>query len=182
MMVLPGLWLVVSFLLGCEVMEPPPPKPIGPKLYPVRGRVTLEGKPLARAVVAFLPTFSVGTHCVGETKADGTYELSHLGQPGAGRGEYRVVVSYIVGPNGQVADLASRSLDYIPYELNNGKELLPPHYSNFSRSELRATVTPDCPPINFELKGSLLPPPLPAIPLREWKPKSSVPEEAKARP
>jgi hypothetical protein len=144
--------------------------------------VTLEGKPLARAVVAFLPTFSVGTHSVGETKADGTYELAHLGQPGAGRGEYRVVVSYIVGPDGKVADLESRSLDYIPVELNNGKELLPPRYSNFSQTELRATVVPGCPPINFELKGSLLPPPLPDIPLRDWNKKSSEPEAAKARP
>src|SRR5204862_127511 len=144
--------LAASLTMGCEVVEPTPPKRAGPRLYPVRGTVTVEGKPLSGAVVAFLPVFSVGTHSVGETKADGTYELATMGQAGAGRGEYRVVVSYIVASDGKVADLASRSSDYVPPELDHGKELVPPRYSNFSKTELRATVEPGCPPINFDLK------------------------------
>src|SRR5438067_618313 len=56
--------LAASLTMGCEVVEPTPPKPAGPRLYPVRGTVTVAGKPLARAVVAFLPVFSVGTPSV----------------------------------------------------------------------------------------------------------------------
>jgi len=125
--------------------------------------VTVDGKPLAKAIVAFLPQFSDGgTHSVGETKEDGTYELVHVDRPGAGRGGYRVVVSYIVGPDGKVADLESHSSfnEKMPTELNNGKELLPPRYSDFSRTELGATVTPGGPFIfDFNLEGPLLEPP-----------------------
>jgi hypothetical protein len=157
---------------------------MGPRLYPVRDTVTLEGKPLGGAVV-FMPAFSdAGTHSVGETKADGTYELASGGRPGAGRGDYRVVISYIAGPDGKVADLASRSAFRMPPELNHGKEPVPPRYSEFSKTELRATFAPGCPPINFDLRGSLLLPPLPEIPLRvqrDWTKKSSEPAAAKAR-
>ena len=152
--------LVVSLVLGCEVIEPPPPSPPGPRLYPVSGKVTIDGKPLAKAFVVFLPEFGGGgTHSVGETKEDGTYELSHMDRPGAGRGGYRVTISYIVGPDGKVADLESRSqIDRpLPPELNHGKELLPPRYSDFSKTELGATVTPGGPFIfDFNLKGPLL--------------------------
>ncbi len=157
------LLLVVSLVLGCEVVEPDPPKPQGPMLYPVRGRVTVDGKPLAKAIVAFLPEFSDGgTHSVAETKPDGTYELAYMGRPGVGRGGYRVVVSYIVGPNGKVADLKAHSpVDTaMAPELNKGKELLPPRYSDFSKTELGATVLPAGPfTFDFNLEGPLLEPP-----------------------
>jgi hypothetical protein len=160
------LVLIVSLVIGCEVVEPDPPKPQGPMLYPVRGRVTVDGKPLAKAIVAFLPEFSDGgTHSVAETKGDGTYELAYMGRPGVGRGGYRVVISYIVGPDGTVADLKAHSpVDTaMAPELNKGKELLPPRYSDFSKTELGATVLPAGPfTFDFNLEGPLLEPPVPA--------------------
>jgi hypothetical protein len=144
----------VALLIGCEVQEPDPPIPPGPTLYPVHGTVTVDGKPLARAIVVFMPVFSTGTHSVSETKADGTYRLAHRGRPGIGRGDYRVVISYIIKQNGKVADLDSRSNGLVP-PITNGRELIPPRYRDFSRTELRAIVGPDCPPINFDLKGPL---------------------------
>jgi hypothetical protein len=150
--------LLVGFaIMGCEVQEPAPDVPRGPRLYPVHGTVRVDGKPLAHAVVVFLPAFSAGTHSVGETKADGTYALSHIGRPGAGRGDYRVVISYIVKKNGQVADLDSRTNDEVP-PITNGKELIPPRYSDFSLTQLRASLPPDDPSATFDfaLKGPLL--------------------------
>jgi hypothetical protein len=154
--------LLVCAIFGCEVQEPAPDLPVGPRLYPVRGTVSVDGKPLGRAVVVFMPSFSdAGTHSVGETKTDGTYELAHMGRPGAGRGDYRVTISFIVAEDGKVADLKARSSDFVPPELDHGKELVPPRYSNFSRTELRATIPPGGPTgtIDFDLKGSLREPP-----------------------
>src|SRR5437764_8095415 len=75
--------VLLSLSPGCSGpsrdSEPPPPKLIGPRLYPVRGAVTVEGKLLSRVVVALS---DAGTHSVGETKADGTCELAHNGRPG----------------------------------------------------------------------------------------------------
>ena len=152
------LALLAGLVVGCEAEEPAPPP--APALVPVHGTITVDGKPLDKAVVAFLPTFSgQGTHSVGETNRDGRYELSTLGQPGAGVGEYRVVVSFIVGPDGKVADLASRSGEYVPPELDNGKELVPSRYSDFSKTELRATIRRAGPPLDFALEGPLHPAP-----------------------
>ena len=155
--VLLGWCLALSAVLiaGCKAEEPPTPETR--TLVPVQGKVTVQGKPLAKAIVVFLPTFSGGgTHSVGETRADGTYALTTLGQPGAGPGEYRVIVSYVVGPDGTVADLTSRSGEFVPPEVNNGKELVPPRYSDFSKTELRAAVPASSPSIDFELEGPLL--------------------------
>jgi hypothetical protein len=149
--------------------------------------VTIDGKPLAKAMVVFLPQFSDGgTHSVGETKEDGTYELVHEDQPGAGRGGYRVVISHIVGPDGKVADLESHSTfnKAMPTELNNGTELLPPRYSNFSKTELGATVTPDGPFIfDFKLEGPLLEAPAKAPDVEPAQQKAATtPSAATKRP
>jgi hypothetical protein len=158
----------------------------------------VDGKPLARAIVVFMPAFSAGTHSVSETKADGSFEMAYLGRPGVGRGDYRVVISYIVGKNGKVADLVAHGADYVPPELNHGKELVPPRYSNFSFTELRAIVPPidGTTTYDFALEGPLLPPPpretgdepaqvkksAPSPPAPEKKAAAPPPEPGRLRP
>jgi hypothetical protein len=160
-----SLCLLLLYLgVGCEVREPEPAAPPGPRLYPVHGTITVDGKPLAGAVVAFVPSFSDrGTHSVGETRADGSYELVHRGRPGAARGDYRVVISYIVGPDGgKPTNIPFALNEPVPPPIYEGsRELVPPRYSNFSKTELRAIVEPGGPPIDFALKGPLFDPPVP---------------------
>lgn len=61
-----GLTLVVA-VMGCG--------PGGPKLVDVTGTVTLDGKPVANAIVTFNPDFAGGSNSLGRTDASGKYRL-----------------------------------------------------------------------------------------------------------
>jgi hypothetical protein len=156
--------LAAALAAGCEVEAPPAPAPIGPKLLPVTGRITVDGKPLPGAEVVFSPSFSdSGTHSIGETKADGTFALSFLYQPGTAAGDYRVMVSYLLGPNGKPVSLGERSGDIISKEMSRAREIIPPRYSDYRKTELRATVSRKSLRFEIDLKGPIpgLPDPLP---------------------
>lgn len=71
----------------------------GPRLEPVRGRVTLDGKPLAGKTVKFVPDAGTpGQGAGATTNAEGEYTLlaarpgATRDTPGAPAGAYRVVV------------------------------------------------------------------------------------------
>ena len=69
----PFAWLgLIVMAAGCGTTVPNQPK-----LVPVSGAVTLNGKPLAGATVEFVPTGSThGTGAYGCTDKTGKYELS----------------------------------------------------------------------------------------------------------
>jgi hypothetical protein len=76
----PTLLCAVFSLSGCQRhTDIPPPEPV---LYPVTGKVTAAGKPLAHAVVTFLQVDETGTTSIGETDEAGVYELSYVTKPG----------------------------------------------------------------------------------------------------
>jgi hypothetical protein len=156
------VWLLFAALVpGCTVEDPSerPVVRVGRRLVPARGRITLDGKPLPRVVVVFMPVSSdSGTHSIAETRDDGTFELSHLYQTGTAPGDYRVMVTRLVGPTGKPVDLEERSADRKSYDYNNAKELVPKRYSDYSQTELRATVREGGPPLAFDLEGPLLGP------------------------
>jgi hypothetical protein len=72
----------------------------GGRLTKVRGVVTLDGKPLDRAGVAFEPIGGHGQPARGITASDGSFYLdTHAPDDGAWPGEYKVVISkYEVDP------------------------------------------------------------------------------------
>lgn len=78
-------WLCVLLLavLGCG----------GGELVPVKGVVTVDGKPLAGATVQLIPDSPAGKQALGTTDAQGRFQLS-TNQPrdGALRGTYKVTV------------------------------------------------------------------------------------------
>src|SRR5436190_2913949 len=65
-----------------------------PATYRVTGTVTMQGKPVAAAVITFVPTSNEGQAASAITDADGKYALTtwQAGH-GARPGEYRVKVS-----------------------------------------------------------------------------------------
>src|SRR5690606_27047316 len=74
-------------LVGCGGTD-------GPPLGSVSGRVTLDGQPLANAVVQFQPTGADGTYSAGRTDEDGYYQLRYTrDRYGALIGSHRVSVS-----------------------------------------------------------------------------------------
>lgn len=78
-----------SAVAGCTKEGPVAPR----NLTPVHGIVTLEGKPLGRAVVTFCPVAEDGVGAAGITDDNGRFRLASFPTgDGAQPGEYRVTV------------------------------------------------------------------------------------------
>ncbi len=75
----------------------------GSNLTPVTGTVTLDGKPVANAVVTFVPD-GAGVTCAGSTDSNGKYTLGCQHGAGAPAGAYSVKIK-----NREVAKEAGRN-------------------------------------------------------------------------
>src|SRR5690606_3739542 len=81
-------WLLFVALCGCQQPTGPPTD-----LVPTKGRVMIDDKPLAWAIVTLVPTDAV-TAATAVTNATGDFELAMLqGHAGARPGEYKVVLT-----------------------------------------------------------------------------------------
>ena len=58
----------------------------------VKGVVTLDGEPLAGAMVSLVPEGGRGQSCNGYTRPNGSFEVETLNEVGAAPGEYQIVV------------------------------------------------------------------------------------------
>lgn len=86
--------VVMAGLSGCGEAAPEIPE-----LAPATGVVTKGGKPLADAIVTFWP--EKGASSVGNTDAEGRFELKYLGTtPGAVIGKHIVKISKMTGEAG----------------------------------------------------------------------------------
>jgi len=117
--------IAVLTILGCSRSHQPP-------LGLVSGTVTLDGVPLANAIVRFTPA-GPGRTSEGISDADGHYDLRYLRAiPGANIDQHTVRIT-----------TAS--------EENGGRELLPPRYH--SRTELEARVVSGSNDLDFALRS-----------------------------
>jgi hypothetical protein len=135
------LWLV-PLLAGCTSNG----------LVPLAGVVTLDGRPLAGATLAFVPE-GAGQPAVAESAADGSFVARTNGRPGALPGRYHLLVTkdeVVMPAGGEPAGVAG-TIDETSSEdlargmlLSNGlrrRSLLPERYSTIERSPLRWEVT-----------------------------------------
>jgi hypothetical protein len=115
----------------------------------VTGTVTLDGRPLPDAVVTFYPEGATGgLGGSGTTGPDGTYALtSARGGTGIAAGEYKVIVSRPLRPDGSPPD------PHTPPIESDARETLPPIYSDRDASELKATVSKDAKVHDFALQA-----------------------------
>jgi hypothetical protein len=102
--------------------------------YPVRGQILIEGKPAARALVAFHPVGATGreaVHPAGQADDQGNFTLtSFAAGDGAPPGEYQVTVVCLVPTK-------ARSRDDDETVTRND---LPVRYAKAETSQLRVTV------------------------------------------
>ena len=141
-----GCAVLLLVLAGCPTA--PTREPL--ELVPVEGTVTLDGEPLVGASVMF------GGISVGETDANGHYELAQGERKGCAVGEHQVVIEKWVMPDGSVY----RDTEGIsPFDAGATQEL-PPKYASVELSELKGTVPEGGGTVDFELEsGSSSPAP-----------------------
>lgn len=120
-----------------------------PKLVPVTGLVTLDGRQLAGADVTFMPigeTRGAGSH--GRTGPDGRYSLTAVrGGRGAVPGTYKVIISKRLMPDGSEVP----PNDPTPPIESPAREHLPRWYSDRQASELTANVPENGGSVDFPL-------------------------------
>jgi hypothetical protein len=123
----------------------------GGRLTKVRGVVTLDGKPLERAMVQFLPIGGHGQQAHGITESDGSFQLETIGpDDGAWPGDYKVVISkYEMDASMKQIDPADPKANekmYMAAAKANAKPkkyLVPEHYRNAEKTPLRWKVPDD---------------------------------------
>ncbi len=146
----PGLIHVLMLVLvwcGCSSRSG-----TGPALIPVEGTVTLDGKPLAGALVTFIPVGDTrGSGGTGYTDQNGRYTLrSADGGAGVPAGPYRVTISKLVMPDG--SDYSPQA-GVAPMD-SPAQERLPVQYSDLQFTTLQATVSKQDQPIDFALSSA----------------------------
>lgn len=119
-------------------------------LHPVRGRVTLEGRPWTVGDVGFFPDAgkgnSIGKAAVGTLTDSGTYELFTGGKPGVPPGWYKVVVW-------ATRDPAAAGNPYGPDgKLRPIHWLIDPRYTNADTTPLSVEVVVNPLPGQYDLK------------------------------
>jgi hypothetical protein len=165
-------------ILGCgtaDTAEETPPDYTN--VVPVTGTVKANGKPLATAVVTFLPPKWSASN--GETGEKGAFSLQTAGQPGVPPGEYKVCISYLVSADGEPQGLGPRSAIVPPPGMTTAKEKIPAEFSDFGRTTLTRTVPANGGNFDFDIPINLdIAEPAKAEPAKA----ESEPEPAKAEP
>jgi hypothetical protein len=140
-----GTGCAALLIAGCNNAPP------GPKLVPVEGIITLDGKPLGAADIMFVPQGDTkGQGGVARTGVDGKFQLLSQDRKfkGAPAGDYRVIFNKLVKPDGT---------DYVPdpnagpMDTGGFKELLPRAYSESGPTNLQVNV-PESGATNLEFK------------------------------
>lgn len=148
-----GLIAMISVVAGCSGGKPMPD--FVEHLVPTQGKVTMKGKPLEGAVVAFHPADSTSEAipAFGGTDAAGAYELKtmavgHGPQPGVVAGNYIVTISKIVMKDGSPIPADMTTADA---EAEGAREVIPARFTNPERSPLKTQVANGDASLDFDL-------------------------------
>jgi len=124
----------------------------GPRLVPVSGIVTLDGKPLAGAYVMFVSESEAGP-LTGRTDPEGRYSLvTAQNQRGAFEGDYKVCIALYEAGGGKSDPLGAPD---VPGEVVLGgkphRAVVPLKYTRPESSDLTAKVSRNQPQLDFAL-------------------------------
>jgi hypothetical protein len=146
--------LALACLLGCTLAAG---CSRGPELAEVRGRVTMNGKPIKNVRVDFHPDPDKGTRgpgSTGTTDADGNFTLTFgEGKPGAIVGRHRVILTDLdVFGNVLVGRGDYRTDDPGGPKETPKKARFADTYSSLSKTPFTAEVKPGMDPVTFDIK------------------------------
>jgi hypothetical protein len=124
-----------------------------PSIVQAAGVVRLDGKPLKKARVVFIPQTDVGQEYVasGLTDETGRYQLTCNGQPGACAGDNRVLILESETPPELLGESLQVQAKLVKYRQSLGNRPIPGKYGTVVRSPLRATVTSEKTEYDFVL-------------------------------
>jgi hypothetical protein len=118
---------------------------------PVSGVVTFDGQPMSGAIVTFVPMgATTGNGGVGVSDDSGKFTMkTHDGGEGIPEGEYKVVVSKFVNPDGStfVATENQAPID------SGATESVPRPYSDWEVTPLKAVIPAAGTEVKFDLKS-----------------------------
>lgn len=153
--------LAVSVLLTVGIVLTGCSNSSRPSTYRVTGTVIMQGKPVAGAVITFVPTSNEGEAASAITDSEGKYALTTWrAGDGARPGEYRVKVSKqeqtTVDPSKMVKNLSIEEEQKIYVESKKlpppAKSLIPSKYQDESSSGLSHTVPKGSSTFDIEIK------------------------------
>lgn len=131
--------LLLCLALGCG----------GDGTKPVRGKLTVDGRPLAKAGIVFTPLGPGGRTAYAETGEDGSYTLKTF-QPGDGAlpGEYRVTIVWEEQPHPYLhhregsAEQKALEKDYLQWKATHKATAspVPAEYGKPATTPLKVTV------------------------------------------
>ena len=135
---------LAALFAGCGKAPPPP-------IVEAGGVIRLDGKPLNKAEVRFIPLIQYGPEyvAVGVTDEAGRFQLTCKGQPGACACENRVVVVEAELPGRLKGEDAQAEL--AKYLNSLGGRPIPDQYGNLVSSPLTAKVKADQKDYSFDL-------------------------------
>lgn len=123
--------------------------PAGQPVYPVTGKITMNGAPLTDAAVSFAPKSGQPT-AVGMTDQNGEFTLTtYQANDGAAAGDYAVVVTKVISASTPEVQQEEHSME--PNAPSGGEHsltesgtktvlMVPPKYSNANETPLKASV------------------------------------------
>jgi hypothetical protein len=135
--------LAAALLAGCGKPTPPP-------IVEAGGVIRLDGKPLKKAAVRFIPTTEYGPeyYATAVTDDEGRFKLTCHGQPGACACENRVIVLESDIPARLQGEEAQLELQKYLRSLSPRP---PTKYADLTSSPLVVTVSADKTEYNFDL-------------------------------
>jgi hypothetical protein len=119
----------------------------GPSLVPVKGSVTVDGKPADGAVLIFHPTGGKGTIASAAADSNGAFSITSNGAPGVVTGSYKVTATW--------PDPAKKPKVTLGASPEDAPDLLEGRYVSVDKSPTTVEITAatkELPPIELSTK------------------------------
>jgi len=139
--------LAAAVLSGCDS---------GPKLVTVTGTVTLDGKPLEGANIAFVPDQSNAAITPGTdlTGASGNYKIMYNNRTGVAPGKYKVAISKLEVKPGVVLPEEFKRDPVMAKMAGLTKESMPDSVSGVGETKYDCEVPPTGGTFDFDVKAA----------------------------